>query len=141
LQSGYFNGSISAFEEEKLANELCDEEWGYAIDLDMNEFRTFQGKEIHFWRFALDAIPSDLFEDTSIRAFNRIVNDEALSYNDVEAYNRFYEEEKQKIQKEQEEKEQLKKKARVSGDQDESKSSKDAEGAIPTEDAKMPAKV
>ena len=57
LQSGYFNGSIYDFDEERLVEDLGGEQWGYAIDLDKNEFRTFQGEEIHFWRFPLDNIP------------------------------------------------------------------------------------
>lgn len=110
LRSGYLLDASSPFTEDNLANRLGAQEWGYAIDLDKNEFRTFQGAEIHFWRFPLDAIPEGIFLEPSIRAFNRISDgDEFPSYYEasdaiVRAYARYYEEEKGKVTKEKEEK-------------------------------------
>ena len=109
LQSGYFYGSIVPYDETKPQGQLRGQ-WSYVVDLDKNEFRTFQGgKEIHFWRFPLDAIPLGTFTDTSILAFNRIADGNDFDYHDsgndvVDAYKRFFEEAKTKEKEEDEKK-------------------------------------
>lgn len=110
LKSGYFMGEIAPFDEKLLVTTLGTLEWGYAINLDKNEFRTFQGgKEIHFWRFPLDAIPLGTFSEVSMRAFNRIADGDELNYHDggnnvVEAYKRFLGEEEVKLKEEEDDK-------------------------------------
>lgn len=105
LQSGYFTGSITPFKEEDLVERLSQHQWGYAVDLDKNEFRTFQTAEIHFWRFQLDAIPLGTFGEASILAFNRIADGDEFRYHDsgdavIEAYKRFFQEEQEKEEEE-----------------------------------------
>ena len=110
LRSGYLLDDPSPFTEDGLAKRLGAQVWGYAIDLDKNEFRTFQGAEIHFWRFPLDAIPEGTFSEASIRAFNRIADgDEFPSYHEtgdaiIQAYARFFAEEKGNVARKEEEK-------------------------------------
>jgi len=55
-------GDVFEYKENALVGGLFITEWGYAIEPDQNEFRTFCcGKDIHFWRFALSEIPHETF--------------------------------------------------------------------------------
>lgn len=109
LQSGYFNGSVSKFDEAKLVDSLGGE-WSYVVDFDNNEFRTFSGSnEIHIWKFRLDAIPLQTFEEPSIRAFNYIADGDEFKYTDnnpdvVSTYMRVFEEQKVTVAEERKEK-------------------------------------